>query len=249
LLKSPPDTRAIEKSLAREFRGVSLRARELHPVRSGIIDVSEHKFTVDPLLGPSDFLRDWELSLQQFSKLHTVDFFLARIDADNSQQIKTRVRYEFVGSGEGFHREQRVGNWEIEWQGTPTADPAVISWKVLDETRTRSKVPVFVDITASALGANRSYSDQLLHGSDYWRSVMDGASGIDIYGHNGVSVADIDNDSLDDLYVNRRGCRIVFSVTVATARFKTSPRPPDLAFLKTQLAPCSLIQITTAGRT
>jgi tetratricopeptide (TPR) repeat protein/peroxiredoxin len=41
----------------------------------------------------------------------------------------------------------------------------------------------------------------LLHGADYWRTVLDGACGIDIYGHNGVAVGDIDNDGFDDLYV------------------------------------------------
>ena len=52
-----------------------------------------------------------------------------------------------------------------------------------------------------ALGNNSSYSAQLLHGTDYWRTVLDGACDIDIYGHNGVSVADIDNDGFDDLYI------------------------------------------------
>jgi tetratricopeptide (TPR) repeat protein/peroxiredoxin len=51
------------------------------------------------------------------------------------------------------------------------------------------------------LGSNSSYSAQLLHGADYWRTVLDGACGIDIYGHNGVSVGDIDGDGFDDLYV------------------------------------------------
>jgi hypothetical protein len=46
-----------------------------------------------------------------------------------------------------------------------------------------------------------SYTDQMLRGVDYWRTVLDGASGIDIYGHNGVSVGDIDGDGFDDLYV------------------------------------------------
>src|SRR5581483_1730501 len=43
--------------------------------------------------------------------------------------------------------------------------------------------------------------EQLLHGSDYWRTLLDGATGIDVYGHNGVAVGDIDNDGFDDLYV------------------------------------------------
>ena len=51
------------------------------------------------------------------------------------------------------------------------------------------------------MGLNPSYSSQLLRGVDYWRTVLDGACGIDIYGHNGVSVGDIDNDGFDDLYV------------------------------------------------
>ena len=38
-------------------------------------------------------------------------------------------------------------------------------------------------------------------GVDTWRTVIDGASGIDIYGHNGVSAGDIDGDGFDDLYI------------------------------------------------
>ena len=38
----------------------------------------------------------------------------------------------------------------------------------------------------------------MLPGVDHWRTVLDGASGIDIYGHNGVSVGDIDGDGFDD---------------------------------------------------
>ena len=65
--------------------------------------------------------------------------------------------------------------------------------------------PCYLDITAAALGGNASYSSQLLHGTDYWRTVLDGACGIDIYGHNGVSIGDIDGDGFDDLYVCQPG--------------------------------------------
>jgi tetratricopeptide (TPR) repeat protein/peroxiredoxin len=201
LLQSPTDTKAIEKSLAPDFRGSSLRAREIQPLRTGTIQVAEHKFIPDPLLGSSAFVAEWRSSLQEFSKLLTIDFYVTRIDISNPSHIKSRVRYEFVGTGDGFHREQQVGDWDIEWQNMPSGELLLSIWRALDQTRSRSTVPIFTDITPNALGNNSSYSEQLLHGSDYWRSVLDGASGIDIYGHNGVSVGDIDNDGYDDLYI------------------------------------------------
>jgi hypothetical protein len=75
------------------------------------------------------------------------------------------------------------------------------NWKPLEETASRAMSPVFVDITKAVVGGNASYSGQLVPGTDYWRTVLDGACGVDIYGHNGVSVGDIDNDGFDDLYV------------------------------------------------
>ena len=116
-------------------------------------------------------------------------------------RVQTRVRYEIVGAGTGFHREQRVGNWEMTWVPSASQDFLLRNWRGLDETRARSDSPVFIDVTSAALGSNSSYSAQLLHGTDYWRTVLDGACGIDIYGHNGVSVADVDNDGFDDLYI------------------------------------------------
>jgi len=43
--------------------------------------------------------------------------------------------------------------------------------------------------------------NQLLHGSDYWRTVLDGAIGVDVYCNNGVAAGDYDNDGFDDLYI------------------------------------------------
>ena len=37
-------------------------------------------------------------------------------------------------------------------------------------------------------GQAESYTSQMLRGSDYWRTVLDGACGIDVYGNNGVAV-------------------------------------------------------------
>src|SRR5436189_1273453 len=41
----------------------------------------------------------------------------------------------------------------------------------------------------------------MVHGVDYWRTVLDGACGIDVYGNNGLAVGDFDGDGLEDFYV------------------------------------------------
>src|SRR5208283_2481596 len=97
-------------------------------------------------------------------------------------QLQTRIRYELVATGPDFYREQRIGNWRLTWQSTATGEFRIRNWQALDETQSRSTAPGYVDITAAALGGAASYAAQLLHGTDYWRTVLDGACGIDIYG-------------------------------------------------------------------
>ncbi len=65
--------------------------------------------------------------------------------------------------------------------------------------------PAFIDITERALGSIDSYRSQLLRGTDHWRTVLDGACGIDVYGNNGIAVGDFDNDGFDDLYICQPG--------------------------------------------
>ncbi len=150
--------------------------------------------------------------MSRFSKLTTAGFQVTNVD-DESQaksssanlQLRTRVLYEFVGTVRDAKREQCIGSWDLDWERLPSGEFLIRAWQVLEETQSRSNHRAFIDITASALGANASYSKQLSHGTDYWRTVLDGACGIDIYGHNGVSVGDIDSDGFDDLYICQPG--------------------------------------------
>jgi tetratricopeptide (TPR) repeat protein len=189
------DMLSIGKFLGPGFLGTSFRPETVKLVRGGAgLQVHQVTFTTAHLLAPDAFLREWHTSLAVFSKILTAEFQITGIEA--GARLKTRVRYELVGTGPGFHREQRGGFWDLEWNGG-----YLLAWRLTDEMRSRSMAPCYADITRQALGRNASYSSQLLHGVDYWRTVLDGACGIDIYGHNGVSVGDIDGDGFDDLYV------------------------------------------------
>jgi tetratricopeptide (TPR) repeat protein len=197
LLESPRNVDAVAAALADGFRGTSMRPVESLIVRPGPA-LEERRVTYAPRIdleaGP--FVRTLREDLGSYSKILTVEFQITRLALD-AGGVTTRVRYEFVGNGAGFHREQRAGFWELEW----TSDTRIRRWRAAEETRSRSAAPWFADVTAHAFGGNISYSRQLQHGVDYWRTVLDGACGIDIYGHNGISVGDIDGDGWDDVYI------------------------------------------------
>ena len=73
------------------------------------------------------------------------------------------------------------------------------------ETVARAPRPLFRDITAELFGSCDSFREQMLRGIPYWRARLDSASGIDIYGNNGIAVGDIDNDGVDEVYVCQPG--------------------------------------------
>ena len=214
LLGSPLNLQEIERSFTSDFSAGSLRPVESRLLRSGAaFEVRQNKFSRQTVLGRNDFLSELRRVMGSFAKILTAEFQVVSIEgvsppsgdaAARGQQppagLRTRVRYELVGSGRNFYREQRVGYWNFEWTAS-AGEFHLRNWYALDETMSRATDPVYVDIAAQAFGGNSSYSSQLLRGADYWRTVLDGACGIDIYGHSGVSVGDIDGDGFDDVYV------------------------------------------------
>jgi tetratricopeptide (TPR) repeat protein len=100
----------------------------------------------------------------------------------------SRVRYEIKTATE-YHS----GVWQLP------------NFKVVSENTVTSPRPYFRDVTEHVFGAVDSFREQLLRGNPYWRSRLDSACGIDVYGNQGVAVADIDNDGVDEIYVCQPG--------------------------------------------
>jgi tetratricopeptide (TPR) repeat protein/peroxiredoxin len=215
LRQSPPAIHSIEHVLSSEFSGFSPGSVESRILRSSAaLEVRENMFTRQSGLRADQFVGEFRSLLGSLSKVETAEFQIVTIGASSSgasTSLHTRVRYELVGSGRDFHREQRVGEWQLEWasssagltsaESSKPAEFRLRTWQASRETVSRSLAPVFVDVAPTALASCPSFSAQLQHGADYWRTLLDGACGIDIYGHNGVSVGDFDDDGFDDLYV------------------------------------------------
>jgi tetratricopeptide (TPR) repeat protein len=210
LIESPQHTATLEKVMSSNFVGASPRAVVPQAVGPGFtLQVWRMKFAEETPLGREAFLGAWRSVMGSFSKMVTAEFQVTSIHAVASPSsspgpptsLETRVRFELVGTGTDFHREQRVGNWGLDWEMLGSGEIRLRKWRMLDEQRSRSLAPVFVDIAAQAFGGNSSFASHLAFGSDYWRTVLDAACGIDIYGHNGVSIGDVDGDGFDDLYV------------------------------------------------
>jgi tetratricopeptide (TPR) repeat protein len=201
LMESPRNARAIAATLARDFEGTSPRPIESHVMRRGpALEVLRITRAQQPLLGSETFMRELAAELGTYSEILTAELQVTNI-GQHTGSLRTRVRYEFVGSNSTFYREQRVGYWDLDWTSTNSGAYRIRRWQSAEETRSCAAAPWFADITSHAFAANASYLSQLSHGVDYWRTILDGACGIDIYGHNGVSIGDIDGDGLDDLYV------------------------------------------------
>ena len=202
LLQSPLNTDVLENVLSAKLLANSWQPVEIHPLRpaSTVLDVRRIRFESQPLLKAEAFVSDLRSALSSFSKILTAEFQITRIDS-NSTGLTTRIRYELVGTGRGFYREQRIGYWSLDWEPVSESSYRLVRWQAHDEVRSRSAQPCYADVTPTAFGGSSSYTSQMLHGSDYWRMMLDGACGIDIYGHNGVSVGDIDGDGFDDVYI------------------------------------------------
>jgi tetratricopeptide (TPR) repeat protein len=210
LLRLSEQTSALARTMTPAFLGSSFAAGQVTTINDRWpFKVWRVQYQQRPTLRGEAFLAELRFWLSDFSKLLTAEFQVISIAAESvpapspgaSVSYLTVVRFELVGTGAASHREQRIGHWELRWEIDASDDIRLEQWRALDEERARVSVPVFQDTTSHAFSGNRSYAAQLVPGTDHWRTVLDAASGIDIYGHNGISVGDIDGDGLDDLYV------------------------------------------------
>jgi tetratricopeptide (TPR) repeat protein/peroxiredoxin len=204
LKTSPPALPLLAQCIDPSVEATPLILTHEVPLRTGgDFEVLRRQFSARAISGRDRFLEDMNTYLAGISHVETAEFLIVGLKEIPGTQGRFRVdiRYDFVGTRSDAGREERVGLWRTQWSFKEGHGWQALRWEASEETLSRARGPIFVDITQHALGRTESYRNQMLHGVDHWRTVLDGACGIEVYGNNGLAAGDIDNDGLDDLYI------------------------------------------------
>ena len=194
----------LERFIDPALKATPLAGSEQVAIRSKYgIDVWLRRFSTELLPGRESFLNQLNRYRSDFSTLDTAEFEITAIEQkqDSPLTVNAELRYELVGALKSGGREQRIGYWKTQWSQAESAVWQLTNCEATGETVSRARASFFVDIAPQALGPIESYKTQLLRGNDYWRTVLDGACGIDVYGNNGVALGDFNNDGFDDIYI------------------------------------------------
>ncbi len=176
----------------------------VEPVRTGFgIHTFRRSFAPASTRTRAQFVQHVREWLMAASTIHAAEFEVYGIELITQSPFTLRadIRYDLVLTTHAGTREERVGSWQTEWSRNDSHRLTARLWHFSEEKCAVVQGNAFVDITASAFADVDSYQSQLMHGSDYWRTMLDGAVGVDVYGNNGVAAGDFDGDGFDDVYI------------------------------------------------
>jgi len=157
----------------------------------------------EPVLDAQAFLEALSAYVADYERVLTTESQITRISplAAGGTSASIGVDFGLTGAGRQAWRVHKAGQWDMDWLKGSDGAWRCARWTAQAQTRSQTSEPLFRDVTAAALGHNPDFDRQFGPGVDYWRTVIDGALAPDIFGNNGVAVADVDGDGLDDFYV------------------------------------------------
>lgn len=199
---------AIGRDAMRASLSERLRASSMHPSKTTALRTAkplrvERRYFATEVDGREKFLESWADYLSDFASVETAEYevYGVRVVSESPLVVDTEIHYDIVGTGVDKTREQRVGTSSMVWMRDQSGLWTVQRWTANTETRSRLTGKGFTEITRRCLTAGTAAMAQLNPGIDAWRTALDAASGIDVYGNHGVAVGDIDGSGFDSFYV------------------------------------------------
>ena len=247
---SAPDvaTQEVAAVAAASFESPRLNPEELRDrYEDGAITVGQAVWSDgdrrSPERGPAALrnrLREQAGRLAGFAEVRA-KLKLYRIEVE-AESFTTRSYFEMSGRSTDSTR-QINSEWTTRWTlpgAQSSAKPLLLSIEVGDYEETDLAIggsPLFEDVTAAAVGHNRSYGEQLVRGPEHWLSRLTKGHGFSKAGWHGVSVADVDGDGLDDVFLPAQGGlpnRLFFQSAIGTFDDRSTEAGVD--FLERTLA-------------
>ena len=194
----------LETLMAESIAGTQLGNPQEKTLRSGYgIEILRRTFSATKVAGSASFLREMQAWLSPIVETETAEFeiYSLALQPGSPIRVSASIRYDLVSKRKDGRREERVGNWQTDWTRNAAGHWKATRWEATDETLSMLQGPGFIDVTTAAFVGVESFQAQMLRGVDHWRTVIDGACGIDVYSNNGIAAGDYDNDGKEDLYV------------------------------------------------
>jgi tetratricopeptide (TPR) repeat protein len=199
----------LRQILSEDVLATPLTPSRTEPLRtSGLLQTERRFFGGQNKIRREAFVDNFASYLRPWSSIETAEMaiFGIRITGENPVAVDTDVRFYVIGKLQDDKKEQRIGSWRISWVRKAAAGEGESAWTVRQwfadqEIRSRLAGQGFNEITRHSLGTSGPAMEQLMPGLDAWRTSMDAASGIDVYGNHGIAVGDIDDSGFDSFYV------------------------------------------------